>query len=576
MPSIEKQQILDHLDQVFRSLVRRARCGPNRDEPEGQSNWDRAFPSRALTCFYLQTHAGMTPSSAVYCDVDGGEDEGIDGFHYDPVLHHLFLIQGKAGGDGGTDQPSLPECLRFFDGLERFLSGDIDRFEELNTAQKSQARAALADTSLHISLVVAHFGGDLDERRTMRAEQIVNRYNQSFSEPRMKFVNFDLRRAHGALMALSRSSEVNCRLKLHSYAKHTGQFGCYYGRILASDLKALHDDVTKRDSLYARNVRFYRGSNPVNERVRTTVLNEPENLFYLNNGVTALCKILVPTPETASRDDGTEGEFDVTGFVVVNGAQTIGTIAAHLPDGNTTAFVLLRIIIVGEQEADIGEKVAEASNFQTTVDSIDFLSVHPRHEQIATTLRQSGVTYHTKRAALLENFQGPTSFSLKEALEARVCSVGDPKLLQKLKSAPSELQEELRSKIESIFPDSLSARTLWREVQICRILDESLGSTRDWYHTSSDKAFFKHGGYFLKAILLLKFRELVNVEAISLTPEENAAARTKSDELLAAAFTAANSHFITDHDWNHHFRTQRTIRELKRVVLTALNAEFHS
>jgi hypothetical protein len=134
----------------------------------------------------------------------------------------------------------------------------------------------------------------------------------------------------------------------------------------------------------------------------------------------------------------------------------------------------------------------------------------------------------------------------------------------------------LRSQIESIFPDSLSARTLWREVQICRILDESLGNTRDGYQASSDKAFFTHGGYFLKSIFLLKFRGSVNVEAISLTQEETIAAKTKFDELLAAAFAAASSHFSTNHDWNHHFKTQQTLRELKRVVLVALSTASNS
>lgn len=567
MASLEKEQVLAYLTEVYAPLIRRARCGPNRDQNEREDQWNSAFPSRALASFFLQSTASLSPEQAASCDVDGGTDEGIDAIHFDPRGHEIYLIQAKAGGDGAGHQPTLPEVIRFLDGVGLLIAGNLSRFTDLSDEKIRDIKNALTDTDLKITIVLAHFGGALDEHRTSRFEQVVDRFNRSYNEPRMKFLNFNLECAHDQLLKLQASPEINCRIKLNSYAKHPGTFPCYYGRILAADLKALHDDPIKRPLLYSRNVRLYRGENPVNNKVKQTLLHEPENLFYLNNGVTALCRTFDPTAETAGRGDGTVGEFEATGLVIINGAQTIGTIAENLALGDTTASVLLRVIVVGANDAGIAERVAEASNYQTAVDNIDFLSMHPCNERIASTLRASGIVYHTKRSSIADGQREPLAFTLAEALETRICAMGDPNLLAKMKGKPREFHSDIRSNLETIFPDSLSGRTLWREVQICRIADEAIRNTWAGQERAIDKAFFTNGAYLLKFLILLRNRSVAEVQVLHLTSDEMISVKTASDELLATALTVGNGHFTPNPDWSHTFKTIRTVREIKTQLL---------
>src|SRR6185503_9040166 len=70
--------------------------------------------------------------------------------------------------------------------------------------------------------------------------------------------------------------------------------------------------------LFARNVRVGQGKTAVNEAIRKTFLEHPEQFAYSNNGITVLC-------EKAHHDHGTR-ELRLVNPRVVNGSQTLHTV----------------------------------------------------------------------------------------------------------------------------------------------------------------------------------------------------------------------------------------------------------
>ena len=54
---------------------------------------------------------------------------------------------------------------------------------------------------------------------------------------------------------------------------------------------ALHEQHGK--ALYERNIRYFLGSSKsdVNKAIKSTPSDRPEEFFYLNNGVTAVCEL---------------------------------------------------------------------------------------------------------------------------------------------------------------------------------------------------------------------------------------------------------------------------------------------
>ena len=564
MPSLEKEQLLSYFNETYHSLVRRNRCGPNRDQEEHADKWESAFPGRAIASFYLQTAHQLTTQKAAEADVDGGQDEGIDSIHYDPSTHQLILIQAKGGGDGPNSQPSLADVIRFIDGAKDYCTGNHDSFGELSPEQKTLASTACQDTQLRVEVVLAHFGGELQEDRKRRFEQLKAEFNQRYGEERMTVINFNRNTAHRALLALHEENPVNCRIKLQNYSMHEGELKCFFGLATAQDLKTLHQDNLNTPSLYAANVRAFFGENQVNKKVAETLENEPQHLFYLNNGVTALCQSINPTPESQV---GHNGEFEIENLSIVNGAQTIGTIASKLPDDDSSAAVLMKIIEVPADHAELSDKIARATNLQTSVENLDFLSTHPRHQQFAATLKQSDITYEFKRS---ENYGinrlSPNRFTIQEAIEARICAGSSADLIHKLKTNSPALHRKFREDITLIFPDQLSARTLWRQVQISRIAQEIIESASNNQQHAYEKAFFTHGVFFLKHLIFAKMKHLIEAEEMNLNETEKREIRNTCDSLVIEALPTSDDSFGSGRrEWRDIFKSRQNTQDLMNL-----------
>jgi len=565
VPSLEKEQLLAYFHETYQDLVRRNREGPNRDEEQPAARWDRAFPGRALGCFYLQT-LGITPTEAALADVDGGNDEGIDSFHYDSTNHRLILLQAKGGGDGPGNQPSLAETNRFIIGIRSFLSGNHANFTELSPDQRQSAAQACSDPELQIFAVFAHYGGELSEHTKREFEGLTTEINANYPNEGLKVINFDREEAHKAFLKIKRDQPVSCRLRLESYARHDGELRCFYGLAMASDLKKLHLANQRNPALYARNVRAFYGDNAVNLKVKETLENEPNLLFYLNNGVTAICRSIAPLP--AAPADGSK-EFQIEDLSIVNGAQTIGTIVNNLTDEESPAHVFVKIIEVSDSDQELSDKIARATNLQTSVNNLDFLSTHPRHQQLAATLKESGITYQFKRSAEYGTDRlAPDKFTVQEAVEARICAGNQADLIRNLKVAPAALHERFRKDITTIFPSGLSARTLWRQIQISRIAQESIDRARQDQPHGYDQAFFTHGVFFLKHLIFAKMKNLIQTEAMQLTPAEKQTITETCDEIVVEAHRTSNDHFGSGHPiWRNVFNTIRdttSLMELQR------------
>ena len=106
----------------------------------------------------------------------------------------------------------------------------------------------------------------------------------------------------------------------------TEPYETVYGCIRIADLAAIWKDHEKR--LIAANLRGYKGRTEVNEGIQKTIATEPQHFYYLNNGLTAYCERM--EIENVDRADANRKRVTVYGFSIVNGAQTLGSIAKHM------------------------------------------------------------------------------------------------------------------------------------------------------------------------------------------------------------------------------------------------------
>ena len=146
-----------------------------------------------------------------------------------------------------------------------------------------------------------------------------------------------------------------------------------------SDLVRLHKIHGK--VLFEKNIRNYLGSSDVNKAIDKTLKEAPDHLFFLNNGITAICDKIDPFTK-GSKD---KQNFHVNGFSVVNGAQTVGSIARELIDYDAALLVPGKILLTSlkstRKSIYLANKSQKPGIFQNRVYNSYFAALDDQQEQ---------------------------------------------------------------------------------------------------------------------------------------------------------------------------------------------------
>jgi hypothetical protein len=128
------------------------------------------------------------------------------------------------------------------------------------------------------------------------------------------------------------------------------------------------------EALFNYNIRLWLGEkNVVNKSMIDTIKNEPERFFYYNNGITAVCE------EIISPEDSKSNKIACKGFQIINGAQTVTTIAKQNVPSLSSLKIMMKIIVgeTGKRThlvTGLNENIVKNSNSQSTIAPSDFRS----------------------------------------------------------------------------------------------------------------------------------------------------------------------------------------------------------
>lgn len=129
--------------------------------------------------------------------------------------------------------------------------------------------------------------------------------------------------------------------------------------------------VAKRfkEALFNWNIRQYLGrKGEVNKGVLKTIEDEPENFYYYNNGISALCEDFEFSEKSKN--------LVARKLQIVNGAQTIGAIRVSHPDKLKLVLVLVKLTRVKHfsRETGIAAELIRSNNTQNKLAIPDFRS----------------------------------------------------------------------------------------------------------------------------------------------------------------------------------------------------------
>jgi len=375
------------------------------------------FLSKALAAFALQIYAKTSPDVAAASITDGENDNGVDAFYFDPTKHILCCVQSKFIQDG-KGQPDLRDVSLFPGGIRSLLNNELDRFNQYFQIRKAEIQTALADPQLKVNLVLIDTGTDFADDRVTLFEDLKLQFNTVDNTDYLTFHHFNLPLIHEEITETFERSPITVTLTLQQWGLVTSPYKSCYGQIQASKLAELY--TAHKNKLVERNIRNFRGLTIVNERIAETIAKSPADFFYLNNGVTAICRTLEILP--ASRLNRDAGQFKIEDLSIVNGAQTVGTIADQFTKATPASdpLVFIKIISLQEGREGLGDQITRSTNFQNRVDKVDFVALDPEQSRLQKTLALSNINYHFKKDD--ESIERDSkNFFVEEATVALAC-----------------------------------------------------------------------------------------------------------------------------------------------------------
>ncbi|MCZ8317830.1 MAG: AIPR family protein [Lysobacteraceae bacterium] len=454
---------------------------------------DKVFLTRALTALAISHLADVKAEDLSSSITDGTDDGGIDGIYFDPNERTLYLVQTKWHEDG-NGSIELGDTLKFINGVSSVLNNELSSFNARIKARQSDIQSALYDASSKFVLVIAHTG---QQALAGPVSEALQRYvdSQNDTSELMKLAVLGQGEVHKAVSAGVAGAPIALEVQLTGWGQIRDPHIAFYGQVCATDIAAWMTAHGNR--LFATNLRQFLGGNTVNDDIVKTLKTKPEDFWYLNNGITAIASQVGKKPIGGNHSDS--GIFECSGFNVVNGAQTVGSIHAAnavAPDQVAKAKVSVRIISTAKNPTEFGTEVTRCTNTQNAIAKRDFVALDPEQERIRQELHFDGVEYAYKSGATPG--PSPARFDLTEAVLARACAFPTVEMAVQAKREISKLWEDIsKAPYKVLFNPSVTGPALWSLVQKRRHIESAM-QLLSMEYSGRDALICVHGNRFIE------------------------------------------------------------------------------
>ncbi|WP_433498880.1 AIPR family protein [Sphaerimonospora sp. CA-214678] len=446
-----------------------------------QQGREQRFLSRALAAAAIRVVSGCNHQQAGLAVIDGEQDQGIDAVGVSESSADVWLVQAKWSDTGGA-KLDKGEALKFIDGLRLIDQRNFTSFNERLTPFIAPLDAAMGDGRLNITLVIALMGeGILSDSVTEVLERARSDFQHDLG-PMLSYRILNVADFHQQLRKDLAPDPVNVAATMTSWIYRVTPFEAWQGTVAARDVANWYAE--HGNALYEQNVRNSLGLTRINSGIKQTILEEPENFWYFNNGITVLCDHIEPH-WPGRRLPNEPVQLSLSGVSVVNGAQTVTAIYEAMsqnPDSTENADVTVRAFSLGADRAVYAKRITETTNTQNDVSRRDFIALEPAQAEIREDFLLSlGKIYVYKRG---EADPAPEAgCSVVHAAIALACAHRSPELAVRAGQDTDLLWERgTGGAYPRLFGEVPTAHRIWRLVQAQRVVGEALTNQRKQLH----------------------------------------------------------------------------------------------
>ncbi|MFN4342856.1 MAG: AIPR family protein [Azonexus sp.] len=462
--------------------------------------------SRAFSAFALHKLLDITPQAAAVSVVDDFNDKGIDAIHYDTPSETLYLLQTKLKE---SEQFKQEDALPFCEGVRLLLRQEFAAFNANVQKRQAEIESAL-DTCSHIKLVVPYTGDGVSKTASDALQALLD--DEDLDEERLHkqvlyYTGSEITRD---LLAEQAYKPVHVDIGLQKHEKVETPRATYYGVARLADLVALHEAHGR--ALYERNIRYFLGSSKsaVNKAIKATLHDAPQDFFYLNNGVTAVCDLIEPK----ATKNGVK-KFKVRGLSIINGAQTVASAAEFVrqhPNKPIDDAKVMLTLIKAPADGPFGKRVTKARNHQNPVQTANFASLDENQERLRQEIAHLGFDYHYRPEAAAI---GAKAITLDEALKALASQQNDPRYTAWLKSEPARLADPDAAEYQALFAAALTGTALVNAVLCHRAIRTLVvGYEQSAAARSQERLIYRHAIHVITAVMMKRLRQRIHAATV--------------------------------------------------------------
>jgi hypothetical protein len=530
MSMIHLRQIKAHLQTTYGDKVDLSDYGT-----KTASECESALLSRSLAAFALQSLAEIEPEEAAMYITDGSQDNDVDAVYCHENEKTLYIVQSKWRHDG-SGSIERGEAQKFIKGFRDLINVRFDRFNSKVKAMSDQIEAALSDSQTRIFLVIIYSGQEpLSQEVKRDFDDILAEMNDPTEVVRMKTLR--QLNIYTAMVQGTRGTPIDIEVVLYDWGQTREPYRAYYGQVSASEVADWWDKYYPR--IFTPNIRMFLGDTDVNAGILSTLRNEPEHFWYVNNGITALCAGIDKKPLGGSSRD--MGVFECRDVRVVNGAQTVGSVAAAAATHSEQlgkARIPIRFISLDNCPEGFDALITRSNNTQNRIEKRDFVALDVEQERIRNELQLDGVVYVYKSGETLG--RGQVGFDLSEATVARACAQEDIAHAIQAKREISKLWEDLQKPpYKLLFNPSVSGPVLWKQVQILRQIEKSLKRSSKELDGRS-RMFTVHANRLIAHLVFNRLPSEMKISHVELNNSDTVHIAQLTDSTLNQLITIAN------------------------------------
>lgn len=441
----------------------------------GGDAYEQRFLSRALAALAVKRVAQCTADEAAKFVCDGIADQGLDAIAPLPDQGRALLVQAK-WSDRGTATFDDKAAKAMVDGLSRIDNELFQQFNQRAAVLAEQARPLMVNGKAVLVIALMGTTAPLPPAAEVLQNALdeLNKYGAQFTVEILYAGDF-----YDQIHSDLRPRPVELKVEMSDWYQHKGTPIAFQGSVSAEQIASWYEANGSR--LFEQNLRAPLGATSTNVEIGETLTWRPTRLWHLNNGITMICDTLDTAFASAKAPHSHPVTLDVSGASVVNGAQTVKSIAqAMLEDGEAAANATVSVKVIETRgDREFAQLVSQATNRQNAIEQRDRVALDAVHEKIKADLRAELVKlYVIKRG---EAAPAPeTGCTLDELALALACLHSDPAHCARVASSIENLWEQGKGgSYPVLFGTQPSPQRAWRSVLTLR---------------TTKTAVYEHGG----------------------------------------------------------------------------------